>query len=113
MGALGRAGARARQLSRSPNCAGEFVARSVFRVSGKPIVRTHVLVESAGAQRARGRPGTNARFTVAKRAMERCLHLHGRATRYGGGARLALSTALYYSVVEGDHCPARFRRKIF
>ena len=75
MGAVGRAGAWEWQLPRSANRSGTFVARGVYWVPSQSVVRPHILVESAGAERARGRYGTNARFTVAERAMDRRLYL--------------------------------------
>src|SRR6266540_6591751 len=91
MGAIRRAGSRKRQLSWTANCSGSFVARSTCWVAGKSVVRPHILVESAGSPGARGRYGANARSPVAERAMDRCLHLQGRASRHGSGAWLGLS----------------------
>src|SRR5437016_10219777 len=82
MGAIRRAGPRERQLSRAANCSGSFVARGVCRVASKSFLWRHILVKSAGAYRARGRLGANARLAVAKRAMERCLHLQGRSEEH-------------------------------
>ena len=91
----------------------ECVARSVCWFAGKSGVRTHVLVESAGTERTRGRYGANARFALAKRAMVRRLHLQGCACGHGGGAWVALPAAIHYSVVESSHCPPRIGRKLF
>ena len=102
-----------RQLSSSPNCAVESVARSVCWFAGKSGVRTHVLVEPAGTERTRGRYGTNARFALAKCAMVRRLHLQGCACGHGGGAWIALPAAVHHSIVESSHCPPRIRRKLF
>src|SRR6266571_7900492 len=114
MGAPRRTGVGKWQLSRTPNCASKFVARGVCRIASEPVIWPHILVESAVPKAfGRGRYGTNARHALAERAMDRCLHLQGRAGRHGGGARLGLSAPVYYSVAEGNHCAARFRRKIF
>src|SRR5437867_4790002 len=103
MGAIRRANSRERQLSRTANCSRSFVARGVFRVSGKSVVRPHILVKSAVPKAfGRGGHGANARSPVAERAMDRCLHLQGRAGRYGGGAWFRLSALVYYSVAEGN-----------
>src|SRR5260370_40736093 len=107
MGAAGRASARPRKLSRSSNCSGRFVARSVFRVSSKPIVRAHLLVESGSLERKGGGYGTNARPAVAKRAMDRRLHLQRCTRRHGGGAWVGLSALGYHSIPEPDNSPAR------
>src|SRR5438045_1212716 len=113
MGATGRACTWKRQLSSTPNCAIQCVARSVCWVAGKSGLRAHVLVEPAGTERTRGRYGTNARFALAKRAIARRLHLQGGARGHGGGAWLALPATIHYSVVESSHCPARIGRKLF
>src|SRR5438552_4049599 len=113
MGAVGRAGAREWQLPWSANRSGNFVARGVYWVASQSVVRPHILVESAGAKRARGRHGTNARFTMADGAMERCLYLQGCASRHGGSAWLGLSAFVCNSVAESNDCAARFKRKIF
>src|SRR5262249_2039131 len=103
MGVSWPVGARARQLSRTTNCSRSSFTRSVCRLGGKPVIRPHVLVKSTGTERARGRPGTNARFTVAKGGVDRRLRLQRRAGRYDRGARLALSAALYNSVAQGHY----------
>src|SRR6266550_8974307 len=113
MGATRRAGARAWQLSRPPNRSGKFVAQRVCRLAGKPVIRPRILVKSTGAERARGRHGTNARSPVAKRAMDRRLHLQGDACRYGSSAWLEISTAIRHSIVEGDYCAPGIKREIF
>ena len=105
---LGQGSYRGRQIVPPPS-----VARSVFRFASKPVVRPHILVESAGAGWARGRHGTHAGFAMAKCAMEQCLHLQGRPRRHGRGTWLGLSTIVRYSFAEGDHCAARIKRKIF
>jgi CubicO group peptidase (beta-lactamase class C family) len=46
----------------------------------------------------RGGYGTNARLTVAGRAMGECLRVQGRAGRHDRGAWLRLSTAVHHSV---------------
>src|SRR5262249_28608477 len=56
---------------------------------------------------------TDARFALAKRAMERRLHLQRCACRHGGCAGLTLSAPVHHSVIESDHCPARLRRELF
>src|SRR4026207_2422670 len=113
MGATGRACNRERQLSSPPNCPVDPVTRSVGWFAGKSGVRTHVLVEPAGTDRTGRRYGTNARFALAKRAMARRLYLQGCARGHGGGAWVALPTAVHYSVVESNHCQARIGRKLF
>src|SRR5262249_4264842 len=113
MGATGRARTRKWQLSWTPDRACKFVARSVHRFAGESGVWTHVLVESAGTKRTRSRYGTNARLAVAKRGMARGVHLQGRASGHGGGARLALRASFRHAVIESDRRPARFGRKFF
>src|SRR6266576_682489 len=113
MGATGRAGSREWQLSRTANCSGSFVARGVFRLAGKSVLWSYILVKSAVADWARGGHGTNARPPMAERAMDRSLHLQGRTSRHGGGAWLASSTPVYYSIAKGDHCAAGIGSKIF
>src|SRR5678816_3992333 len=113
MGATGRACNWERQLPSTPNCPVDSVERSVCWFPGKSGVRTRVLVEPAGAERTRGRYGTNARFALAKRAMARRLHLQGCACGHGGGAWVALPAAIHYSVVESGHCSPRIGRKLF
>src|SRR5260370_16120456 len=112
MGATGRAGHTKRQLSRTANCSGRFVARGLCWIASQSVVRPHILVKSAVPERSRSKYGTNARFTVAERAMDRCLHLQGRASRHGGGARLGLSAFVCNSVAEDNHCATRVKRKI-
>src|SRR5258705_10167530 len=113
MGATGRACNWERQLPSTSNCAVEWVTRSVCWFAGKSGVRAHVLVESTGTERTRGRYGTNARFALAKCAMVRRLHLQGCACGHGGGAWIALPAPIHYSVVESSHCAARIGRKLF
>src|SRR6266536_3833892 len=113
MGETWRAGARARQLSWAPNRSGKLVARRVCWLAGKPVIWPRILVKSTGAERERGRHGTNARLAMATRAMDRYLHLQGCACRHGGGARLWLPAAVYRSIVEGDYCAPRIKREIF
>src|SRR6266853_5901614 len=113
MGAAGRAGARPRKLSRPPSYSGRFVARGVLRISSKPIVRAHLLVESGSVERKGGGHGANARPAVAKRAMDRRLHLQRCTRRHGCGAWLGLSALVYHSIAERNYCSARFEREIF
>src|SRR6266704_5617193 len=113
MGAAGRAGTRQRKLSRPSNYSGRLVARGVLRISSKPIIRAHLLVESGSVERKGGGHGTNARPAVAKRAMGRRLHLQGCTRRHGGGAWLGLSALVYHSIAECNHCSAGIKRKIF
>src|SRR5215204_7012901 len=113
MGATRRACTWERQLPSTPNCPVDSVAGSVCWFAGKSDVRTHVLVEPAGAERTRGRCGTNARFALAKRAMVRRLHLQGCACGHGGGAWVALPAPVHYSIIKSSGCPARIRRKLF
>src|SRR5437899_2163485 len=112
MGAVRRAGARPRKLSRTPNCSGRFVARSVCRLAGKSVIWSHVLAKSGGAEWARGRHGANARSAVANRSMDGCLHLQGCARRHGGGAWVGLPTVVHYSINESTDCTARVNREI-
>src|SRR5712691_2026407 len=112
MGAARRAGARPRKLSRTPNCSGRFVARSVCRLTGKSVIWSHILAKSGGAEWARGRHGANARSAVANRAMDGCLHLQGCARRHGGRAWFGLSTAVHYSINESNDRTARLKREI-
>src|ERR1700757_499692 len=113
MGAAGRACTWERQLPSTPNCTVEYVARGIRWFAGKLRVRAHTLVEPAGTGGTRGRYGANARFTLAKRAMARRLHLQGCACGHGRGAWLALPAAIHHSVIESSHCPARIGRKLF
>src|SRR5438093_2666614 len=113
MGAVGRADAREWQLPWSANRSGSFVAPGVYWVSSQSVIRPHVLVKSAGPDRARGRHGTNARSTMAERAMDRRLHLQGCTCRHGGSAWLGLSAFVCNSVAESNHCATRFKSKIF
>src|ERR1700719_2637840 len=113
MGAAGRAGAWPRKLSRPSGCSGRSVARGVLRIGSKPIVRAHLLVESAFTERKGGGHGTNARPPVAKRAMGRRLHLQRCASRHGGGAWLGLSALVYHSIAERNNCSAGIKCKIF
>src|SRR6266480_2166249 len=99
MGATGRAGPREWQVSRAANRSRGFVARGVYRLAGKSIVRPHILVKSAVPKAfGGGQLRTDARFAVASRAMDRRLHLQGRAGGHGGRARLALSAPFHYSI---------------
>src|SRR4029079_675587 len=113
MGAIGRVGNWKRQLPSTPDCALDCLARSVCWFAGESGIRTYVLVEPAGTERPRSRYGTNARSALAKRAMGGRLHLQGCARRHGGGAWIALSATLHYSVVENSHCPPGIGRKLF
>src|SRR5947207_15436850 len=113
MGAVGRAGAREWQLPWSANRSGNFVARGVYWVASQSVVRPHILVESAGAERARGRHGTHARFTMADGAMERCLHLQRCASRHGRGAWFGFSAFVYHSVAGSNPCATRFKCELF
>src|SRR6478736_9081932 len=113
MGATRRACNWKRQLPSTPNCALEYIARSVCWFAGESGVRTHVLVEPAGSERTRGRYGTNARFALAKRAMVWRLHLQGCACGHGAGAWVALPATVHYSVVKSSDCPPRIGRKLF
>src|SRR5712691_9805997 len=113
MGAARRAGARPRKLSRTPNCSGRFVARSVCRLTGKSVIWSHILAKSGGAEWARGRHGANARSAVANCAMDGCLHLQGCARRHGGRAWLGLPTLVRYSLDESNNCTPRVKREIF
>src|SRR5262249_22535492 len=112
MGTPGGARHWERQLSWAANCLVAGIARSVCWVAGESGVRTYLLVEPAGTKRTRGRYGTNARFAVGKCALVRRLHLQGCACGHGGGARLTLSEAIYYSVVESGHRPPRIGGKL-
>src|SRR6266404_9094256 len=112
MGSAGRAGARARKLSRPPNCSGRFIGPGVYWFKRKSIIRLDVLVESAGAKRARDRHRTTARPPVAKRAMGKRLHLQGCVRRHGDGTWLRLSTLVHYSSNECIDCQAGIERKI-
>src|SRR5205809_396618 len=49
---------------------------------------------------------------MAKCAMDRYLHLQGRAGRHGGGTRLRISAFVHYSIDECIDCQARIERKI-
>src|SRR6516162_10132882 len=113
MGGTGRTCSWERQLPSTPDCPVDNVARSVYWFSGKSGIRTRVLVEPAGTKRTRSRYGADARSALAKRALVRRLHLQGCACGHGGGARIALPAAVYYSIDESNHCPARIRRKFF
>src|SRR6266566_7924531 len=113
MGAVRRAGARPRKLSRTPNCSWRFVARSVCWLTGKSVIWSHILAKSGGAEWARGRHGANARSAVAKRSMDGCLHLQGCARRHGGGAWFGLPTLVHYSIATRIDCAARIKREIF
>src|SRR5215469_1527307 len=113
MGATGRAGARQRQLSLAANRSGEFIARSSRRLAGKSIVRSDILVKLAGSEWPRGGFRTNARFALAKRAVERGLYLQGCAARHGRRAGIPLSAPVHSSDVKGDHCAAGIGSKIF
>src|SRR5438552_15764026 len=113
MDATGRARPRKWQLSWTPDRACKFVARRFHRFAGESGVWTDVLDESAGTKRTRSRHGTNARFAMAKRGMARGVHLQRRACGHGGGARFALRASFRHAVIESDHRPARFRRKLF
>src|SRR5438045_5022618 len=113
MGAIGRADARQWQLSLAANCSGEFVARSARRLAGKSIIRSDILAKLAGGEWPRGRFGTNARFAVAERTMDRCLHLQGCAARHGRRTGFPLSAPVHYSIAKGDRCAAGIGSKIF
>src|SRR5436309_6156877 len=113
MEATGRARTWKRQSPRTPNRAGKFITSGIGRFGGEPGIRTHLLVERTGAKRTRSRYGTNARFAMAKRGVDRCLYLQRCARRYGGGARLAPPAAIYHSLFRSRDCPARLGRKLF
>src|SRR5437879_7335594 len=100
MGAVWRAASRTWPLSRAANCSGSFVARGLNRLAGKSLIWPHILVKLTGAERPRGRYGANARFTVAERAMDKCLHLQRCAVRYGGGIGLATSAFVCVFIAE-------------
>src|SRR5215472_3177607 len=113
MGATGRAGPRQRQLPLEANCSGEFNARSSRRLAGKSIIRSDILAKLAGGEWPRGGFRTNARFALAKRAVERGLYLQGCAARHGSRAGFPLSAPVHYSVVKGGRCAAGIGSKIF
>src|SRR6266550_957569 len=60
MGAVWRAASRKWPLSRAANCSGSFVARGLNRLAAKSLIWPHILVKLTGAERPRGRYGTNA-----------------------------------------------------
>src|SRR5437667_11977211 len=111
MGAARRACARPRKLSRTPNCSGRFVARSVCRLTGKSVIWSHILAKSGGAEWTRGRHGANARSAVANRSMDGCLHQQGCARRHGGGTWFGLPTVVHYSIDEGNNRTTRLLRE--
>src|SRR5215831_13375875 len=103
MGATGRTCSWERQLPPTSNCLVDNVARSVCWFTGKPGLRTRVLVEPAGTEWTRCRYGANAGFAVAKRAVVRRLYLQRCACGHGAGARIALPAAVHYYVLENSH----------
>src|SRR5207248_8607505 len=96
-----------------PSDSGRFDARGVFWISSKSIIRPHLLVESGGTKRSRGRYGSNARPPVAKRAMDGRLRLQRCTRRHGGGAGIGLSALVYHSVAERNYCSTGIEREIF
>src|SRR2546422_11181475 len=112
MGAVWRAASRKWPLSRAANCSGSFVARGLNRLAAKSLIWPHILVKLTGAERPRGRYGTHARFTVAERAMDKCLHLQRCAVRYGGRIGYELSVLVCHSLAQGSCCTRRIGGKI-
>src|SRR2546427_13257212 len=104
MGAVWRAASRKWPLSRAANCSGSFVARGLNRLAAKSLIWPHILVKLTGAERSRGRYGTHARFTVAERAMDKCLHLQRCAVRYGGRIGFAISALVCDCLAQGRCC---------
>src|SRR5262249_47005257 len=113
MGATRRAGPGQWQLPLAPRCARKFVARGIIWVAGEPVIWSHILVKSAGTERTRGGLRTNARFAVAERTMDRCLHLQGCAARHGRRTGFPLSTPVHHSIAKGDRSATGIRSTIF
>src|SRR4029077_18977270 len=113
MGAARRACARARELSRAPNCSGRFVARSLYRLPNEPVIKAHILAKSGSAEWARDRHREHARSAVAARRLDEYLHLQRCARGHVGRARLRLSTPLHHSLDERSDRAARMGCEIF